>query len=490
MTLSKDLNDFQNGSGYPILILISAVIGAYLFFYNTQLTEIYKSIVEDDPYVFFSQNIFKQNYSYISESILLPLIAKLLGSSVSYQTYLTLCAFVMVLILPLIVYFSQYHFHNAKKSFLLILLFAATFPFLYKYWLGFPDPLTIILLAAPVFLKRQNLIFLAAFFAGLSHFSMAAIALVGYVVLLFFSKQYSKSSDSDSIKSILTGLVCAKILLWMWYLIFEYHLNSRLDIVFKYGLDFFIEQHNASASGFWLTPGVPFLALYFCIFLYFIYVKRVFFSLAMLVPLSLSYLAVFFTIDGLRIFAVTISSAYVFVLREFVNAVYPAVHKIFLGIKLSVERVFTKSNYKNIYLSCGLIIATFWCFGVDRAKSKGLLVNELPLLLNTMWSISYYDIGLFVAGGLIFVTIAIPAFRQNMLILNCAKAIFIFPILLIILQYSRSFFFPNQIFTFWIKLTIALLLLFLVLGFLKVKILELLDYFNYQINKAVRFFFL
>jgi len=489
MTLSKDLKNHHNGSGYPFLIWISAVIGAYLFFHNTQLTEIYKSTTEDDPYVFFSQNIFKQNYSYLSESILLPLIAKLLGSSVSYQTYLTLCAFAMVLILPLITYFSKYHFNDVKKSFLLILLFAVTFIYLHKYWLGFPDPLTIILLVVPVFYKRQNIVFLAALFAGLSHFSMAAIALVGCVVLLFFSKQSSKSTDRDLIKPILTGLVSAKILLWMWYVLFDYHLNSRLDIVFRYGLKFFVEQYNTLAYGFWLTPGVPFLALYFCILLYFIYIKRVYFSLAMLVPLSFAYLAVFFTTDGLRIFAVTISSAYIFILREFVNAVYPALCKIILGIKLSAERLLAKLKYKNIYLSCGLIITTFWCFGVDRAKSKGLLVNELPLLLNTMWGFSYYNIGLFVAGSLIFATIATPAFRQNTVILNCSKVIFILPILIIILQYLRNLFIPNQIFTLWIKLLVVILLLFLALGFIKIKILYLLDFFNCQLNKAFRFIF-
>jgi hypothetical protein len=488
VTLDKKLKYHQSESYYKILIWISAVIGIYIFFLNTQLVETYKNIAEDDPYVFFSQNIFKQNYSYLSESILLPLIAKLLGSSVSYQAYLTLCAFVMVLILPLITYFSKYHFNDIKKSFLLILLFAVTFPYLHKYWLGFPDPLTIIFLAVPVFYKRQNIVFLAALFAGLSHFSMAAIALIGLVVLLFFSKKDSKSSDRALIKPILTGLVSAKILLWLWYAMFDYHLNSRLDIVFKYGLKFFFDQYDTLAYGFWLTPGVPFLSLYFCILLYFIYINRVFFSLAMLVPLSLSYLAVFFTTDGLRIFAVTISSAYVFILREFINAVFPTVYKIILRNKRLIDCLLAKINYKNIYLSCGLIITAFWYFVVDKAKSKGLLVNELPLLLDTVRGVSYYNIGLFFAAGLIYVTIALPAFRQNPFILNFTKAIFIFPVLLIVLQYSRNFFFPYQ-FTLWIKLSILFLLLFLTLGFVKVKILKSLDFFNYQINKGFRFIF-
>jgi len=489
MTLINDFKNHQSDWQYLLLIWFASLFGAYLFFENPSLTDIYKTIGLEDPYVLLSQNIFQPNYSYLSESILLPLFAKLLGANFSYQTYLTLCAFVTLLILPVITYFSKRNFNSIAKSLLLVFLFAVTFKFLYKYWLGFPDPLTIILVITPVFYRRQNLIFLAAFFAGLSHFSMAVIALAGCSVLLFFSKQRSDASDRDSIKPIVIGLVCAKIALWMWYFIFEYHLNSRLDIVFEYGLGFFIKQYEASVSGFWLTPGVPFLALYFCIALYFLSMKRALFSLAMLVPVSLSYLAVFLTTDGLRVFAVTISSAYVFVLKEFVNAIYPTVQRACISNKLFIERFLDKVNYKNFYLSCGLIITFVWFLVVDRAKSRGLLVNELPLLLKTLWGVSYYYIGVCVASSLIFFTVALPGFRQNSFIFNCIKVIFIFPLSLIFLQYLRTAFFPAQVFTLWVKLTLVFLLLLIALAFLKLNILKLLNYFNCQIDRVFKFIF-
>ena len=490
MNLPNGSKNNQSEFLYQLIIWLSGVMGAYLFFYNKSLADIYKRIGNDDPYVLLSQNIFQPNYSYLSESILLPLIAKLLGANITYQTYLTLCSAITLLILPLIVYFSKNIFNNVAKSLLLIFLFAITFQYFYKYWLGFPDPLTIILVVVPCFYRKQNLIFLAAFFAGLSHFSMAIIALLGCAVLLYFSYGQDKTSDKKLIKTIIIGLCFSKLALWGWYFLFKYQLNSRLDIVFEYGIGFFIKQYEASVSEFWFTPGTSFLFLYFFILFYFLYIKRFLFAIAMLVPILLSYMAVFLTTDGLRVFSVTIASAYVLILKEFVNAIFPTLVDIYKKNKLWVESSFNKYNYKELYLACGLIISFVWFLIVDRAKSKGLLINELPILFNTFLGASYYYFGLYIASIAIFITITFPVLRRKVFILQGMKIIFMMPLSLILLQYLRIIFYPDLIFSFEKKILIVFLLLLSALIFLKFNTLKLLDRFNDKMIKVYRFFFL
>ena len=489
MKLANRLKNNHSEFSYRLLFWFSGVMGAYLFFQNVSLADIYKRIDSDDPYVLLSQNLFLPNYSYLSESILLPLIAKLLDANINYQTYLTICSAITLLILPLVVYFSKNIFNNAVKSLLLILLLALTFQYFYKYWLGFPDPLTIILVVIPCFYRKQNLIFLAAFFAGLSHFSMALIALSGCAVLLYFSNQPDKIDSKNSIKSIILGLCISKGILWIWYFLFKYQLNSRLDIVFEYGISFFIKQYEASIVGFWLTPGPSFLFLYLFIFLYFIYIKRVIFAFAMVVPLLLAYTAVFLTTDGLRVFSVTIVSAYVYILKEFVNAVFPTLHDIYRKIQLRIVSSLNKYEYKDIYLFSGLIVSIVWCLLIDRAKSKGFLINELPLLFNTFFGIDYYFLGLYTASFAIFLTIVFPTLRHKAFIMQCMKIILILPLLLIAMQYLRINFYPDQAFSLEKKILILVLLLLCSMAFLKFNILKLLDRLHDQIIRLYRFIF-
>jgi hypothetical protein len=254
-------------------------------------------------------------------------------------------------------------------------------------------------------------------------------------------------------------------------------------------MSFFVEQYEDSVIDFWLTPGIPFLSLYFFILFYFLHIKRVLLAFAMLVPLFLSFAAVFLTTDGLRVFSVTIASAYILILREFVNNIFPNFFNFYKKIKLLLELFLNKYKFKDIYIVSGLIISIMWYLLIERAKSKGLFMNELPLLSNTFFSVNYYFLGIWIASIAIFKTITLPFLRRTNFIFQCMKMIFILPLLLILFQYLRITFYPDQVFSFDKKIYILILLLLCTLIFLKINMLRLLDLFNDQIIRLYRFIF-
>ena len=64
------------------LIVFSSLFGAFIFFSNPSLTSFFNSYFDGDEwYAVFSQSIYQPNYAYIAESILLPLLAKVVGAN-------------------------------------------------------------------------------------------------------------------------------------------------------------------------------------------------------------------------------------------------------------------------------------------------------------------------------------------------------------------------------------------------------------------------
>lgn len=303
---------------YVPIFIISSGLGAYLFFGNPWLVADYHS----DSYswfVAFSRTVFQPQSAYYAESILLPLIGKLIGASRSILFYKSLCAFLTISILPILGVLAQRYFQSFYKALAFVLLFGLSFQYLQFYILGFPDPLTIVLLLAAIFQRKASAIFCLATLALLSHFSMAAIGVLALLGLVYTSPVLIKALAGKYCGALLLSLLTGKLILFAWYWIFHYQLQSRLNWALEKGYSFFFERYEANISGFWLTPGILFLVLYFLMTAYFLIQRKYAFVFSALFALAMSYIALFWTVDGLRVFAVVIAAPFAYLLLSFID---------------------------------------------------------------------------------------------------------------------------------------------------------------------------
>ena len=268
----------------------------------------------------FSRTIFQPQSAYYAESVLLPLIAKVVGATKSLEAYKILCGIFTICILPVTAFVAQRYFQNLFKTLLFIVVFGLSFQYFQYYILGFPDPLTILLLVSAVFQKRLGAVFVLLVLAMLSHFSMAALSAIGLIGLVYCSPNTGSYSRKKFVGVALAAIFTGKALLLAWYAVFHYQLLSRLDWALAKGYMFFLERYETNMAGFWLTPGISFLALYLLIAAYFLMQKRFTFVFYALLALAISYIALFWTVDGLRVFAVVIAAPYIYLLLSFINS--------------------------------------------------------------------------------------------------------------------------------------------------------------------------
>jgi hypothetical protein len=106
---------------------------------------------------------------------------------------------------------------------------------------------------------------------------------------------------------------------WLWA--FDYHPSSRLQWVIDSGIGVFIQNYEKLGIQFWLIPGIPFL-LFYAIACIFFFKRSLLFSLAAICALSICYCALFFTVDGYRIFAVAITAPYIYITLEFIEGLF------------------------------------------------------------------------------------------------------------------------------------------------------------------------
>ena len=304
---------------YLVVVGVGLFMGIFLFSLNPWM----KDDLHSDSYAWFldfSRSIFQPQSAYYAESILLPLLAKLVGASRTLFTYKFFCGILTISILPVTDIFAQRYFQNTFKTLLFIVLFGLSFQYLQYYILGFPDPLTILLLVSAVFQKRLGTVFVLLVLVMLSHFSMAALSTIGLIGLVYFSPNTGSYSRKKFVGVALAAILTGKALLLAWYAIFHYQLLSRLDWALGKGYIFFLERYETNMTGFWLTPGIPFLVLYWLIAAYFLVQKRFTFVFSALLTLAISYIALFWTVDGLRVFAVVIAAPFAYLLLSFINS--------------------------------------------------------------------------------------------------------------------------------------------------------------------------
>ncbi len=438
-----------------LLLLFSLGTSLNLFFLNHHLAGAFESGDKNiEWYAVFSKNIFQPTTSYIAESILLPLAAKLIGANDSTQSYRLFCALITISMLPVLAGTAQCFFNHATKAFLLVLGFAVSFTYLSNYQLGFPDPLTISLLMFTALQRRPLYLFLGASLAGLSHFSMSVVALTAVSMLWISLPETSKKARIQMLKSAWCGLIMSRLLLALWFNLFEYKLTTRSDIVFQSSWSLFITRYNQSASAFWLTPGILFLTSYFLIVIYFALKQKTSFALSLIAALSLAYVAHFFTFDGLRVFAVVISCAYALMMATFIETIYPLLVARANYLTPYLSNATQTLTSQKLYIGLGFPTSAVWLFFVSNAADKGLFINELPLVHLRVLDTRLLDYALVAASLLILITAVVPRLRANSLTVFATKIIFWTPVMIIGSQYLRQLLYPNVSFAIWTKVAI------------------------------------
>jgi len=301
-----------------LVLFGSVLISLFLFFHNPFLANFFRPGSED-WYINFSVMIFHPNEAYWNESILLPLLAKLIGGARSLESYKILCSFITISIIPIATWCALVKFKNIPKTIVFLLILTTSFQYFYKYDLGHPDPLTILFLVIAPFQNKKYLLFTCIFMAGLSHFSITVIATFQFLTLLIAYFGINKTTFQKYAIPLMGGLFTARIFLEIWYLVFKYTSpNGRIEFIINHGLQFFEERYLVNPSNFWLIPGLIFLVSYSLFIVYFSLSKKYLFALTLVFNLAVTYLILFFTVDGFRIFATINAGSYIFLIVIFI----------------------------------------------------------------------------------------------------------------------------------------------------------------------------
>ena len=295
-----------------LLLTISILIGAYQFFHPVHPIAQYltapQRVLLADNYWAFADSIFQPQTVFWAESILMPLMAKLLGATSDLLAFQFLSVFLTLCILPVFCLMLQQQVKNSSAVLLGIVVFAITFRFLQDHILGSPDPLTIILILLAAGSQRKA-VTLYIFLAGLSHFSLAVVAALAMLPLHALVQPKSESNFTQS-KYLFVGLVLSKITLVGWYWVFDYQLFSRLDFIIAKGPSYFWQLFIANPIAFLYTPGRVFGLISLLILNYLLFKRKYAAVFGYCFALAVTYLALFITLDGLRIFSVAIVGAY------------------------------------------------------------------------------------------------------------------------------------------------------------------------------------
>jgi hypothetical protein len=305
----------------PIFLYLFSIIFGILIFFNYSQVFGWISADYEPVYVGYSQTIFHPDHMarvmYWGESILLPIIANLIGASKSKPSFFFLCSFIYLLLFPVFSYLALEKLKSTPRALLFILLLGIS------YLIdggGSPDSLIILLMGIAALSNSLTVIFISVILSCLAHFSLTFIAVLGLIPLIYFSPFNAKKSSIKTIGILLLALIVGRCMLELWFWTFDYlHTNGRIKYVYDLGFEFFKLRYMKNPDEFWLAPNISFLVIFCCVFMYFIYLKKFLFCFAALFGLSLAYIAMFFTLDGYRIFAVAISASWIYFLLAFMS---------------------------------------------------------------------------------------------------------------------------------------------------------------------------
>jgi hypothetical protein len=203
-------------------------------------------------------------------------------------------------------------------------------------------------------------------------------------------------------------------------------------------LEFFINHHKQSYQDFWLAPGLFFLTSYFIIIGYFFVQRKGLFATALFAALFLAYTAHFFAVDGLRVFAVVIASAYTFMLAVCIDSLSNKIEIWSKQCRIYINRASQFVKLHELRIGLGFPAIAAWLFFIGLASKKGLFINELPFLHIQLFGIRFLDYALVSCSVMIFLTFITPKLRAMPYLIALTKIMFIFPLLIIGIQYLRQ----------------------------------------------------
>ena len=153
-------------------------------------------------------------------------------------------------------------------------------------------------------------------------YSRNLFSILSLMLLVACSPHLSKDKKVEFIKYSIVGIFLGKLLLMTWLWAFDYHPLSRLQWAIDSGITVFIQNYTRLGVDFWLTPGIYFLFFYLTACSIFFFKRYFLFSLAAIFSLTISYCALFFTVDGYRILAVAITAPYIYITIELIECLF------------------------------------------------------------------------------------------------------------------------------------------------------------------------
>jgi len=320
--LKTSIKAFSKAGIKPIFLYLFSIVFGGLIFFNYSQVFGWISADYEPVFIGYSQIIFHPDHMarvmYWGESILLPIIANLIGASQSKTSFFFLCSFIYLLLFPIFSYLALEKLKSTSRALLFILLLGISY---LMNGGGSPDSLIILLIGIAALSNSILAIFICIMLSCLAHFSLTFVAVVGLLPLIYFSPFNSKSDSFKIIGTLLAAVIVGRLLLELWFWKFDYlHTNGRIKYVTDLGLEFFKLRYLKNPAEFWLAPNIFFLATFSLVALYFAYLSKISFCLAAFFGLCLAYTAMFFTVDGHRIFAVAISGSWIYFLLTFVGS--------------------------------------------------------------------------------------------------------------------------------------------------------------------------
>jgi hypothetical protein len=313
---------------------------------------------------------------------------------------------------------------------------------------GFPDPMTIMMLGIVAMQNRTMPLFLAAFFASISHFSLSIFSLLGLGVLICCDVRsgLTTTDNKHRIYALLLGALAGKIFVSLWHLLFNYHAESRLQWALNYGLSEFWTRYVDDPLAFWLTPGISFFIVYGFILCVLAWRRNLQLAIAGFVVLFIAYVANYLALDGVRIFTTAASASLVYLALRVVDSVVVSKSTV-TTLKGCFDFAVTNIRYFHRLSFAGLMSIT-WLYVLSAAQWAGFGIN----FISGAYLASQHIYWAYFFLAVSFFTIAIFAHRLNSLVVRLAKTIYIGLILVIVVQWVRGYWWPDTALAGWVKL--------------------------------------